>query len=220
MTKLVSADTKCWACAHTSTQIVHASVNVALDPALKERVVSGEIFAFRCPSCQHVTHAQYDCLYHDVSKALMLNLLSPEDADKTVHALAGALDALPQRELYTLRIVHSVQDLCEKIFIYDAELNDGIVELLKGLLPGQDEELKGSQLRFHTLDESGALVFAVVRSGTHVQFTDVPRDYYDAVRTKAFADLENATHKGGTWLRVDRNFVAQYLTNRNQRPPQ
>jgi ribosomal protein S27E len=214
MTKLATVEAKCPACANTWPQVVHASANVSLDPTLKERVLSGDIFKLKCPKCGNVTHAQYDCLYHDMSKALMVSLTSAEGLDAKIQGLTGALGAIPQRDLYTLRIVHSVQDLWEKIFIFDAELNDGIVELLKVVLPGQDEAFKGAQLRFQALDDAGALAFAVIRPNTKVQFASVPRDYYDAVRTKAFSDLEKLTSQGGQWLKVDYDLIGKFMMSR------
>ena len=214
MTKLSTADAKCPSCQNTWKQVIHSSANVTLDPTLKERVLSGDIFKFKCPQCGQVTHAQYDCLYHDMSKALMISLTSAADLDQKTQALGGALGAIPTRDLYVLRIVHSVQDLWEKIFIFDAELNDGIVELMKVILPGQDESFKGAMLRFQALDDTGSLAFAVIRPNSKVQFVSIPRDYYDAVRTKAFADLEGLTSKGGQWLKVDFDFIGQYMMNR------
>lgn len=218
MTRPIESEANCPSCKKTWQQTVYSTVNVTLDPELKKRVLSGDIFKFKCPHCGHLGHGQYDCLYHDMQKVMMISLVGGDAAviEKKKAALKEGLAELPHRDLYCLRIVTSVQDLWEKIFIFDASLNDGIVELLKVILPSQNPELKGAMLRFHALDDVGALAFAVVRPQRNVEFISVPRDYYDAVRTKAFADLEQLTVVPGEWLRVDFDMVGQYMMSKQQ----
>ena len=131
-----SVDATCGKCETVFKQTVYPSVNVTFDPSLKQRVLSADIFRVTCPSCGHVAHAQYDCVYHDMQRALMISVTGPEGLEVKKEAMAKGMASVPHLDLYCLRIVHSVHDLFEKIFIFDAELNDGIVELLRSCSRG------------------------------------------------------------------------------------
>jgi hypothetical protein len=193
---------------------VHDTVNVTLDPTLKQRVLDVSLFAVTCSACGHAELAQHDLLYHDMAKVTMLHLTSPARAAGSSEALRQGLASLPTRHLYRLRIVTSVHDLREKIFVFDAELNDGLVEIMKVALPGNVPALAGASIRFQGLAEGGDLAFAVLRPGTAPDVVAVPRDYYDSLRDKAFADMFSFTEARGEWLSVDADTIHRYLASK------
>ncbi len=48
------------------------SVNVDLDPELREKIFNEELFMYHCPHCEHVTGIPLDTLYHDMKNQFML----------------------------------------------------------------------------------------------------------------------------------------------------
>lgn len=212
MTEL--AEVSCPKCKHAWKQAIHASVNVTLDPSLKARLVRGELFRLQCPSCGTITPAPHDLLYQDVARRLLVHLTSPQD-------LEAKKAALPQAADYTLRIVHGVHDLNEKIFVFDAELNDGIVEMLKIMLRSQLPELQDADLRFQALDDTGALAFAVLRPGARPEFRAVPREFYDLARGPSFPPLEQVANTKGDWLLIDRALALREMQAKSasEKPP-
>lgn len=109
------------------------SINAAEEPELKAKAMSGEMFAWECPSCGTTNLATYPLLYHDPSEKLLLVLS------------AAPLNAESCPEGYAGRQVSSVGEFIEKIKIFDAGLDDIIIEMCKFITLqelGKDVELK------------------------------------------------------------------------------
>lgn len=109
----------CARCAAAYTVERPQSVDAAADPELKEKVRSGELFTAACPHCGTVGLLKIPFLYHDPAERLMIVL-----TDAPVNA-----EAMP--EGYTGRIVRSVGELMEKVKIFDAGLDDLVIEMCK-----------------------------------------------------------------------------------------
>ena len=50
----------------------YASVNVTLDPDLRDKIMDGSLFRWTCPSCGKVFNVPYPFLYHDMTRGFML----------------------------------------------------------------------------------------------------------------------------------------------------
>ena len=48
------------------------SVNVDLDPKLREKIFNEELFLYHCPNCGETTGVPYGTLYHDMTHHFML----------------------------------------------------------------------------------------------------------------------------------------------------
>ena len=115
----VEVSVTCARCGAVHTVGVPQHVDAAAEPELREKVRSGALFTSDCPSCGTPALLKFPFLYHDPSERLMIVL-----TDAPVNA-AG----LP--EGYTGRLVRSVGDLMEKVKIFDAGLDDIIIEMCK-----------------------------------------------------------------------------------------
>ena len=111
-------------------------------PALRDKILDGSLFTWNCPSCGAANLASYPFLYHDAGQKLMLVL---------TNAALGA-DSLPDG--YTGRIVRSVGDLVEKVKIFDAGLDDIVVEMVKMIT--RKELGKDVSLKFLKMDGADA----------------------------------------------------------------
>ena len=119
----------CSCCARQSQVSIYRSINVASEPELKEKVSDGSLFTWECPHCGTTNLMRYETLYHDPDHKLMILL-----ADAGTPLGGSVQDMFAQDEAlkaYTARLVTSPGDLIEKIKIYDAGLDDIVVELCK-----------------------------------------------------------------------------------------
>lgn len=150
----------CSKCGKQHIVEIHKSVNVASDPELKGKVLSGELFLWECPACGQKNLMSYDLLYHDPVEKFMVWMLpggEPEGPQKT--AIMNQARAMGD---YRLRIVANAGDLIEKVMIFDAGLSDRCIELVKFI---SGEEMPGVEnLHFYRLQDD-----VMVFSGVHTQ---------------------------------------------------
>lgn len=151
----------CSGCNAGHTIEVPASINAAREPELKELAHSGDLFTWECPNCGKTNLVSFPLLYHDPDEKLML-WLAPSDDE--VARIKPALDAAPEMEHYTLRVVAGPGDFLEKLKIHEAGLDDVVIEICKHVTCNEME--KDVELRFFRMDGAdGNLVFTYPKDG-------------------------------------------------------
>ena len=126
----------CSCCGHEQIVPVHDSIYVSLLSGRKEKeaIQKQTLFTIICTSCGSEISLCYPCLYHDAKKKLMIWLL-PSNLPNERELLDDILATnIPQG--YTSRLVATPLELAEKIAIFDANIDDRIVELCKILMYG------------------------------------------------------------------------------------
>lgn len=105
------------------------SMNVNLDPELREKVFNDEVFLYTCPKCDHQTVVPYGTLYHDVKHRFLLffDFFNPDDFNYKPIDVSNE----PRVKNYTFRHVTSIWRLKEKIVILEKGLNDVAIERMK-----------------------------------------------------------------------------------------
>ncbi len=129
MSLSAKANAVCSKCGRTEEITVYRSINTADDPVLKDKVRDGSLFLWECPACGTVNLARYETLYHDPEKKLMLWLV-PDDkfSEAQMQAITNHTKAMGG---YTLRLVRDMGELMEKVLVFDAGLDDLVIELCK-----------------------------------------------------------------------------------------
>ncbi len=142
----------CPNCGEEGDFVIWKSINTAIDPETKEKVLSGKLFRFKCPKCGVETNIMYNCLYHQMEDHIMIyTVYTDEDIDEAVKAFDSYAnnDLLkefkPVMSNYTFRIVRDQLKLREKIYIFNQGLDDRVIELMKIIL------------RFHLMEEEPEL---------------------------------------------------------------
>ena len=120
----------CRNCSYGHETSVYRSINVAEEPDLKEKVMSGDLFVWECPCCSQKNLIQEATLYHDPSQKLMI-YFSPEWDEEIRAKMSALLEREESLGGYVARIVESIGDLIEKVKIYDEGLDDIVVEMCK-----------------------------------------------------------------------------------------
>ena len=121
----------CPTCQHTVNATLWMSVTSTLDPQLKTRVLDGTLFDHSCPKCHQPLRMEHDFIYSDPVRKFMLTMKLPKDGEPPTVS-TGLLDGMAGLlQGARLRIVTSFKQLREKILIFDADLSDELIELLK-----------------------------------------------------------------------------------------
>jgi hypothetical protein len=124
----------CSRCQHRQQFTVWESVNVSVDPSLKQALLKGDLTTFRCSRCRNESTVAFNCLYHDMDRSLAIwlkHLESGEDGD--IDPVAKELFSNFAKD-YKCRVVNSFHELVDKIRIFDDGFSDHEIELIKLLI--------------------------------------------------------------------------------------
>lgn len=196
-----------------------ASVNVTLNPELRDEVLNGKIRTQECPSCGQSFFLNLDLLYHDMQNKFMISFHAPRpgrqieypDQLNAVTEPEGTLSEEEQHRLmmdmllaaseksmadYRRRIVTSWNQLKEKILIFEAGLEDGALEIIKigigfNVFGAWDfEDDRIYYTRKHSMPSGGeALVFEAYEGGQFVKAMPFPMDIYSETLEEAKANV-------------------------------
>jgi hypothetical protein len=139
-------------------------INLQENHEMLNDVFSLELFKIECPKCKKVTLIQYDTIIVDMYKKYIVYLChNNKMLDKQL--LKDTVDKIPEfntcsKDLKNTRVVNSVNQLLEKLLIFDYDLNDKIIETLKYLVFSSNVEAfkDYTEIRFEKLDQT-SLIF-------------------------------------------------------------
>lgn len=188
----------CLKCKKKSDFEFYGSINTMLDPTLKQRVKNFDIFKFICPHCGSEQFVNYSFLYHQMEDKLMIFYCQDEEEVAKVRSLYAddfdtALNAQGESETidttgYRRRIVIGADNLVEKIRIFDAGLDDRLVEIYKVLLYGQMQAELAAMPGGDAVDDvfvdeqlDGSLNFVFVADGRAVGAVAFSQEVYEII---------------------------------------
>ena len=119
----------CPMCGELGRAEIYTSVNTTVNKALRDKVLDGELFSWRCPSCNYSARLNYPILYNDMKNRFMVYLIPKIDryqlCDKELENKYSILSNISKR------ITADFNSFKEKIFIFESGLDDMAVELTK-----------------------------------------------------------------------------------------
>ena len=185
----------CPVCGHQGDFKLWESVNVDLDESLREKVLSGELFDWVCPSCGQRIHIKYGTLYHDMKHQFMIFYDPSEEAGPVKNIEIPEMFASLGE--YKYRQVTTENDLREKIMILETGLSDVAIEYTKYTLRHfryKEEIQKTDDIRFAGFDQredepEPVIVFVILDEDyEHRASCFITLDEYDGFRIKELTD--------------------------------
>lgn len=158
----------CPKCKSKGELIMWDSINSAINPELKESILRGDLFNWKCKNCNEEFEIIYSFLYHDPLNKLMIYL--GDDGEE----YSKLMDQMGKPFGYKLRNVGVMLDLVEKIKIFDAKLDDKAVEVSKQALL-KSGRIKG-ELKFYKIDNENITFLSLNTS----QLVQISRILYDS----------------------------------------
>ena len=125
----------CPQCRQTSEFTIWDSINVFLDPEMRDELMKGNVFRWVCPHCGKLLSAHFDTLYHDPPNKFMVYLFYREVDEDKKYDLSH--QTIPDKGLeygYSFRVVYEPNRLLEKIRIFEQGLNDIAIEKMKYIM--------------------------------------------------------------------------------------
>lgn len=187
MSKISKQPLTCPECHHEGEFTMYESVNVNLDPSLREKVFSGDLFKWTCASCGKEVTILYNLLYHDMTNNFMI-MFAPSGIETINEQYNDLLTRFPGMRNSQYRSVDNLNDLKEKVLILEAGLNDIAIELAK-VLAKYDKEGKspeGGKLLFESKitnksdSSKGVLIFRILlQDKPQKQMMIINREQYE-----------------------------------------
>lgn len=117
----------CPSCGKRSQTRMWPGIDRVANPEQRERILEESLFCWECPDCGYKMQLVYPCLYHDREKQFLV-LLDPNQKEQVLDKKAMAAEGPANAKK---RIVSCVEELKEKILIFESGLNDAACELAK-----------------------------------------------------------------------------------------
>ena len=182
----------CPSCHHEGDFELWDSINTALDPEMKEKVLNQSIFLYTCPSCGETFRLNYSTLYHQMEDLVMIYLVPESEVKKTYEMFYGENALFDFRiEKYLARIVTSPNQLVEKIQIFDAGKDDRIIELATDSILKNDPNKEFDELCF-AVDDDGTNILVIINKGEITGAVDIDNMYeFASSHCNDFKDLRD-----------------------------
>lgn len=130
-------------CPHCQAKVEsnsHSTINVTLNPELKEKLFSGEIFVKECSQCKEKIQVLHSFLYHDLDNKVMISF--GDEAEHVQELMQDLRSEMKENDLnidafyadYRIRATKDINDVFEKIYIFDEDLDDRVIEFCKILV--------------------------------------------------------------------------------------
>ncbi|MBQ7833410.1 MAG: CpXC domain-containing protein [Lachnospiraceae bacterium] len=139
MSKCDTTEIKCKYCGEIGTFRYWGSVNTVLNPELKQAVRTGELFKYECPKCKKTSMVHYEFLYHQMEDSFIIfHAENREHAQLWLNSLNESMNHEKMGDLfkatsgkYVFRAVDTLHKLNEKVAIFEAGLDDRVIEVAK-----------------------------------------------------------------------------------------
>lgn len=169
------------------------SVNAQLNPEMKKKLLDGRLYETVCPHCGGTIHCVYDFFYHDMDLKYMI-AIQRENAE--------SMDFFPFPDEYKLRLVRDIDELAEKVRIFDQGLNDIAIETTKMIV----KEISHIKSKLLFLAEDNAQLQFIMVENEKVMM--VPDEIY----TSAFKCCTEEELEGPkTFARIDESYIRKQI---------
>lgn len=213
MSRISTQEIKCPHCGEKIDFVYWESINVTLNPDMKERVLNGEAFRCECPHCNQSFGVEYPTLYHDMDKHFMIHcnpMLMHEETRQMMRTLLQ-LEMLPD---YRQRFTLEQNEMKEKILIFENDLDDRIIEIMKLFIFVQidaEKEVIDNEELFLDRYKDGGLCFVLLKEGKVAGSLDFPQDMYDALKE----EFQESLNKEKTET-INQEWALKFLAKRKQ----
>lgn len=157
----------CPRCSVVATMRIAAGVHIARVPEVREQILANRFHRFTCAGCRESTQIETELVYTDFPRHHWIHVAPPDELGRwrdhearLAHDVARAFDlgsplAHPLADGLRVRLVFGIVALREKLVIWDAGLDDGLVECVKVRAFASDPELAAPGSRLLVEDVAG-----------------------------------------------------------------
>ena len=190
----------CPHCGNKFEITIYPVINLQSDEHLYKDLFSLDLFKIKCSKCKKVTLIQYDMFVIDMFKKYIINLYVTKDVSKFIYNKSSLIESLTSNPAYKdvlskikyTRIVTSLNELLEKLLIFDYDLNDKLIEIMKLSISDKDriDKLLYTNICFDKLERDELLFtcfnindkkVSPVQMGINVKYYNTVIDMVDGI---------------------------------------
>lgn len=173
------------------------TINDELPFAISD-VISRKLFDIECKNCGHRDYVNYPILVNDMKHKVMIYYAYPdqtEEIEKTLESMRRFYDG-------RMRIVTDQPTLREKAAIFNAELDDRIIELLKAyVLVEAHDQLAGKKIQgMYFVTGDNPMFELVYDDGSG--YIPIKMELYDAIE-QVFSEREALEQDNELYVDID-----------------
>ena len=226
MSQYLEVEMQCPRCKAKGKAKLWPALNSKEDPNETELLLKNRLFDFECPKCNALTRTAYMMDYSDVENNVVIHMVTPQDVpelDRKLHMIennvasfsigASSVELTEFSDMLSKkrhRIVVDQNALIEKAIIFNAGLDDRVVEMVKMIygnnLVETHPELKFDDILF--LIDNGNRMLQIMYQGNGVGQIEMQNDVYTALEE----DFKEILKNDGTYI-VDHNWARNVLSN-------
>lgn len=207
---------RCARCSEQHSVQTYSSINISDNPELKQKVLDGSLFVWECPHCGTLNLVRSRTLYHDPSEKVMIWVT--EGSKELEEKISEAYSKVEELSGYTSRFVSEVGDLIEKVKIFDAGLDDTVMEMCKYItrmeIMGKDkdnaEAIAKAPFKFLKLDGADNEITLAYPLNGQMQMVAVGFNVYEDCRGIVNRNPEITKSTAG-FVRVDSEWLARHF---------
>ena len=185
---------ECPICKKEGAFQIWESINTTLDPEMKQAVLDKSAFLFKCPGCGNETYVDYGTLYHQMEDKIMIHYATTDENEQEILDMLKFDEDNKMNNLfknmisnnYLIRIVRSQNALREKIQIFDAGLDDRIIEIAKIYIwiMYKDQNPNSKDVEIFFLKDNDENIFVILDDGRQVATAPITDEFYDSLFEK------------------------------------
>ncbi len=178
---------------------------------LREKILNGSFFEWECEKCKKRFFIEDVFLYNDDEKKFMVYFIPGFNKQEQKIPTSIKNNDKYDTGSSTLRVTANFIDFVEKIRIFEAGLDDRVIETMKAVFSQAYKSNKNEviyNMVFEQTDDAGSLCFAVFLENS--DFTiDIPAAAYEQAKTDFFDLFEDT--KEEVFLAIDQNWLISIL---------
>ena len=191
-----------------------ASINTEIDFAIND-IISGKLFDVECKSCGHTTRVDYPMLFNDMIHHVMISYERPgekqsDDSRDSINVFSEFMSSFYKNGI---RIVDSQNKLREKVSIFNAGLDDHVIEIYKYSLIvmflHQNPEVKLSRSAYYCHSEDEPQFQLIAEDGNNY-FAPFDEDLYEKIEA-AYSESRTDAGDDGNSAVVDYEWAQKYI---------
>jgi hypothetical protein len=133
----------CNACRHAFSTTLARGIHARRVPEVRDQILAGEPHHVRCPACNAIVDAHRDLAYTDFARHQWVHVSTPDQltdwAATETYALStfdrymvgGPPAVAALASAFMVRVVFDLDELREKLAVWNADLDDGLIECAK-----------------------------------------------------------------------------------------